>query len=252
MRIENCSPIEVIRLVGIVVHQIGHPASRAQRQKGKGDIFALGDHMALEVDGAVERHVGVLILHEVRGHQNVAVGISPLGVQHFLMGGHHLVIIVRVEGDLIQRDGAALISGLHGDPPAAAGRQILQLLHGIQLQRTVIASRHRQNDGVAVMTEVGQLDTGGLLDGQLALGPLALATQIAHQILRRDLQAGKIVLVHRSAVIFPDTQLLLDLCLGGICDLADRHDDIFRVTAGVVNDLSFSIPGVILLVTGHG
>ena len=67
--------------------------------------------MALEINGAVEIAVGILILHEVLRHQDVGVAVRSLGRDQFRMGGHGNIVGICAEGDLVQQHLAVLISG---------------------------------------------------------------------------------------------------------------------------------------------
>ena len=167
----------------IVIHQVIDLGIGVDIQEKAAAGGVLGDHVALEVDGAMEIHrvMDRRVLREVGCDEDMAVGVFHLRVIQLLVGGHGDVGGVRPEGDLIQRHPAVLIGGGQRGPPAVVGGQVRQLHLFVQREAAVLIFRQFQGQGLGVLV-LWQLHAVRALDGQRHAGILTLAAQIAAQV----------------------------------------------------------------------
>ena len=167
----------------IVIHQVIDLGIGVDIQEKAAAGGVLGDHVALEVNGAVEilRVRDRRVLREVGCDEDMAVGVVHLRVIQLPVGGHGDVGGVRPEGDLIQRHPAVLIGGGQRGPPAVVGGQVRQLHLFVQREAAVLIFRQLQGQGLGVLV-LWQLHAVRALDGQRHAGVLTLAAQIAAQV----------------------------------------------------------------------
>ena len=179
----------------IVIHQVIDLGIGVDMQERAAAGGVLGDHVALEVDGAVEIRpvIDRRVLREVGCDEDMAVGVFHLRVIQLPVGGHGDVGGVRPEGDLIQRHPAALIGGRQRGPPAVVGGQVRQLHLFVQREAAVLIFRQLQGQGLGVLV-LWQLHAVRALDGQRHAGVLTLAAQIAAQVghLHMELDRGAV------------------------------------------------------------
>ena len=77
--VDEPSGVDIIRNIGVIVHQIAKLGAKAQSQEVTGILrHRTRDHMTLEVNRTVEGRRSPLILIEVADHQNVGIAVLSL------------------------------------------------------------------------------------------------------------------------------------------------------------------------------
>ena len=225
--------IDIDGNMGEIVDQIIGLGARIQVEKHRGDIFALGDDMPLEIDGTVEGGIGMLVLHKVIDDQNMAVGVPLHGRYHFLVVGNGDVVAIGAEGDGIQHDLTALIGGGKGGLPALIKGQPPQNFGVIHRKGAVLIPGELDILGKVLIGIFGQLHAVGAQDGKMHLAAFSRPPQVAPAVIHGGAQLGGVFAVNCGGIVFPYRQLAMDGIFGEVsAQNTHRNEQVCIVFSG--------------------